>query len=224
MDIQRMLGWLVALEMNNTREFFHENKDWHREATATFELLVDALMAAVRTFDPAIGHVPASKLTFRLMRDTRFAADKSPYNPTFRAHIGREGKLPIPCDYYVSLAPGNRSFLGGGLFAPMFADATRRIRDAIAARGDDMSRVLADMQLSVQGEALKRVPKGYDPEHAHADLLRHKSFYVEMPVPDALLLTPDVFVQHAEAAFKRMKPFNDFLNEALEGFEMPARR
>lgn len=223
MDTTNMMAYLAALEANNNREWFHENKAWYQQAKTDFESLVTALMIGVQSFDSNIPLSPAKELTFKLMRDTRFSHDKRPYNAAFRAHIGRAGKLPIPCDYYVSLRPGDQSFLGGGLFAPMFPDATRMIRDAIAEDGEGFAQVVAAMGLPVQGEALKRVPKEYDAALPQAEFLKNKSWYVEYPVTDALVCQPEAFVGEAVAAFTRMQPFNAFLNRALAGFVMPAR-
>lgn len=64
--------------------------------------------AGIGSIMPFIGD-----LTFKLVRDTRFSRDKSPYNPAFRAHISSMGKLPIPVGYFIMIKPGNQSFLGG---------------------------------------------------------------------------------------------------------------
>jgi len=74
----------------------------------------------------------------------------------------------------------------------------------------------------VGGSALKNVPKGFDPAHPQAEYLKYKSWYIEDPVPDALLLEGD-FVPYAVERFLAMKPLNDFLNEALRDFQMPTR-
>lgn len=223
MDTRSMMGFLKALEENNERDWFHANKGWYQEASGTFESLVAMLMLAVQSFDANIPVLPAKELTFRLMRDTRFSHDKRPYNPSFRAHIGRAGKKPIPCDYYISLMPGDRSFLGGGLFASVFSDATRLIRDAIAADGEGFLAAVEASGLEVKGEALKRVPKEYDPSLPQAEYLKNKSWYLEAPAPDALLYDPDAFVEAAAQRYRRMMPLNAFLNRALEGFVLPQR-
>ncbi|HHV08977.1 MAG TPA: DUF2461 domain-containing protein [Clostridiales bacterium] len=98
----------------------------------------------------------------------------SNYNPAFRAHISSKGKLPIPVGYYIKIQPGNRSFLGGGLFADMFKDATDMIRDSIAMHGDEWSKIINEKSfsetfISVKGECLKNVPRGYDPLHPQAE-------------------------------------------------------
>jgi hypothetical protein len=70
---------------------------------------------------------------------------------------------------------------------------------------------------------LKNVPKGYDAAHPQAEYLKNKSWYLEYPVLDSLIENTDDFVEQATQVFLCMKPFNDYLNEALKGFQMPAR-
>ena len=50
-----------------------------------------------------------------------------------------------------------------------------------------------------------------------------KSWYLEYPLKDEELRDPEAFVQRAARIFQLMKPFNDYLNRALAGFEMPTR-
>ena len=131
MNTQMMMGYLTELSANNNREWYHAHKAGYQAANAQFEELVQALILQIGEFDSSIlGYAP-KELTFKLVRDTRFSHDKSPYNPAFRAHISSMGKLPIPVGYYLMLKPGGQSFLGGGLFADMFKDATRMVRDYI---------------------------------------------------------------------------------------------
>lgn len=225
--MEKALQFLSGLSQNNDRAWFHAHKAQYQEATAAFEALVGRLMDALRRVDGNIPQALPRELTFKLMRDTRFSHDKSPYHPAFRAHIGPSGKLPIPVGYYIMVSPGGRSFLGGGLFADMFKDATARIRDAIAAQGDAWARIVSDPAFqayftTVRGTALKNVPRGYDPAHPQAEYFKYKSFYVEYPLADAQVLD-DGFVASAVQVFQAMQPFHAFLNQALEGFEMPKR-
>ena len=75
----------------------------------------------------------------------------------------------------------------------------------------------------IRGSALKNIPKGYSQDSPAADFLRYKNWYIESRFPDDLLNDTDTFVQYAAEKFLLMKPFNDFLNRALEGFVMPSR-
>ena len=69
-------------------------------------------------------------------RAYRMENDRSPLNPSFRAHISSKGKQPVPVGYYLMIKSGGQSFLRGGLSTNMFKDATTMIRDYIAEHGD----------------------------------------------------------------------------------------
>ncbi len=226
MNLQIILDFLRELEENNQREWYHDNKAWYRDANREFEALIAELMEELRRKDPAIPVVKPNELTFKQNRDTRFSHDKSPYLPAFRAHIGPKGKLPIPVGYYLHIRPGDRSFLGGGLFADMFRDATTMVRDHIASHGDEWQALISDpgftTHFSVGGTALKNIPRGYAPEHPQGEYLKHKSWYLEVPLSDEQLLEKGFF-DKAVAIFEAMQPFNAFLNQALAEFEMPTR-
>ena len=91
-----MMDYLSALSMNNNREWYHANKDDYKKANGEFENLLQALILEIGKFDSSILQNNPKDLTFKLVRDTRFSHDKSPYNPAFRAHISSRGKLPVP--------------------------------------------------------------------------------------------------------------------------------
>ena len=227
MNTQMILDYLTQLSTNNNREWYHAHKAEYQAANAQFEELIQALMLRIGEFDSSIlGHAP-KELTFKLVRDTRFSHDKSPYNPAFRAHISSMGKLPIPVGYYLMIKPGGQSFLGGGLFADMFKDATRMVRDYISEHGGEWEEIITapsfQERFTVGGSALKNVPAGYEKEHPQAEYLKYKSWYLEYSVQDKNLTDGDLFLAKAADIFRLMKPFNDYLNNALTGFKMPTR-
>lgn len=140
MNTQLILNYLTRLSENNNREWYHAHKEEYKEANAEFEAFVQELVLQIGKFDNNILPREAKNLTFKLVRDTRFSHDKSPYNLAFRAHIGPGGKLPVPVGYYLMVKPGGKSFLGGGLFADMFKNATSMVRESIAANGGEWER------------------------------------------------------------------------------------
>lgn len=227
MNMSLIVNYLSELSMNNEREWYHAHKEDYKKANAEFEALLQALMLEIGNFDSSILNYAPKELTFKLVRDTRFSHDKSPYNPAFRAHISSKGKLPVPVGYYLMIKPGDQSFLGGGLFADMFKDATRMVRDYIAQNGEEWERVIHEPEFekhfTVRGSALKNVPSGYEKEHPQAEFLKFKSWYLEYPLKDEELGDADAFLAKAVECFQIMKPFNDYLNKALEGFQMPMR-
>lgn len=227
MDTKAILDYLSALGENNEREWYHAHKAEYKRANSAFEELLQRLIFEIGAFDGSILHNAPKDLCFKLVRDTRFSHDKSPYNPAFRAHIAAKGKLPVPVGYYIMIKPGDQSFLGGGLFADMFKDATAMVRDYIAGHPGQWNDVINARafrsRFTVQGTALKNVPAGYDKAHPQAAFLKHKSWYLEYPVSDGALMDTEAFIKEAVEVFRVMKPFNDYLNRALEKFEMPAR-
>lgn len=227
MDTKMILKYLTDLSEHNNREWYHAHKAENKEANTQFEELIQTLILRIGEFDSSILHNQPKELTFKLMRDTRFSHDKSPYNPSFRAHIASKGKLPVPVGYYLMIKPGGQSFLGGGLFADMFRNATEMIRDYITEHGEEFEEIIHAPEFqkyfSVQGTSLKNVPAGYDKEHPQAEYLKFKSWYLEYPVADEVIADAEQFVEEATKLFEIMKPFNDYLNKALEGFQMPTR-
>ncbi len=225
MNTQIIIEYLSELSANNNREWYHANKEDYKKANAEFEGLLQALIWEIGKFDSSILHNRPKDLTFKLVRDTRFSHDKSPYNAAFRAHISPEGKLPVPVGYYLMIKPGGQSFLGGGLFADMFKDATKRVRDYLAGNGEEWEKIIHapefEQYFTVQGTALKNVPAGYEKEHPQAQYLKYKSWYLEYPVKDEELGDGEAFLAKAAEIFRIMKPFNDYLNRALAGFQMP---
>lgn len=227
MNTQLIMDYLTALNRNNDREWYHAHKDDYKKANAAFEEFLQALMLEIGKFDSSILQNNPKDLTFKLVRDTRFSHDKSPYNPAFRAHISSKGKLPVPVGYYLMIKPENQSFLGGGLFADMFKDATAMIRDHISGNGEEWERIVHEpafeKYFTVKGTALKNVPAGYEKEHPQAEYLKYKRWYLEYPLKDTELSDAEAFFVKVAEIFQIMKPFNDYLNSALVGFQMPAR-
>ena len=208
MNTQMILDYLSSLSTNNNREWYHTHKAEYQAANAQFEELIQALMLRIGEFDSSI-------------------LDHAPYNPAFRAHISSMGKPPIPVGYYLMIKPGGQSFLGGGLFADMFKDATRMVRDYILEHGNEWEEIITapsfQEHFTVGGSALKNVPAGYEKEHPQAEYLKYKSWYLEYPIRDEELTDGDLFLAKAADIFRLMKPFNDYLNNALTGFKMPTR-
>ncbi len=227
MNTKAILKYLTELSENNNREWYHAHKSEYKEANSEFESLVQALILKIGEFDSSVINNIPKELTFKLNRDTRFSHDKSPYNPAFRAHISSMGKLPIPVGYYFMIKPNDQSFIGGGLFADMFKDATAMVREHISRNGDEWEKIINGLDFrknfKVQGASLKNVPSGYEKDHPQAEYLKFKSWYLEYPIKDSELDDAEVFLARATELFRIMKPFNDYLNGALAKFKMPTR-
>ena len=210
--------FLQDLRKNNDREWFNANKPRYEAARAEFEKFVGELILHIARFDPAIGALNPKRSIFRIYRDTRFAKDKSPYKTNMGAHLVAFGeKVHDRAGYYIHLEPGN-TFLAGGAYLPP-SPWLKAIREAIDEDGDAFQKLLNSAGFKkyfggLEGETLKTRPKDYPEDHPHIELLKHKSFLAVHQVKDSDAMSPD-FLTHAAAVFKALKPFDDFLNNAL---------
>lgn len=154
------------LEDQNTREFWLAHKDvFDREIRDPMAALLDSLPEEYQPFK-----------VFRMNRDVRFSADKSPYKIMHGAAHGAPGGV-----YYLHLDASGFMVACGNYM--MQSDELERYRQAVAddASGEELSEILAGLrrrrsiQLGPGGlEPLKTVPRGYPRDHARADLLRQK--------------------------------------------------
>jgi uncharacterized protein (TIGR02453 family) len=227
MDTKLILTFLSKLNKNNSLEWMKNNKQKYEQAKHEFENILFEFINQINIFDNSIKKTDPKDLLFRLNRDTRFSNDKSPYNPSFRAHISKNGKLPVPVGYYISIKPGN-IFLGGGLFTSMFADATKSMREYIIKNGKQFENIIEKEYFKnnfiIEGEKLKNVPKEYDKDYKFSEYLKNKSWYIEYHIDDSLFLKPETFISKSVEIFKNIKPFNDYINKALKYFKMPERK
>ena len=221
-----MLDHLAQLEWNNNREWFRAHSRERKAAREDFEGLVFGLMMGLAQEQPGILDYRPANLTYSLVRDPRRPHEEGPYHTAFRAVVGPWGRTPIPVSSFLYVQPGDRSFLGGGLFARCFREATTMVRDQIAAQGERWSGIVEDAEFRrffgrVQGEQLKKVPAGYDPLDPNGAYLRHKNWFVTCPLPDTLFTNSDALLERCLEICAAMTHLNCFLNEAMEGFRMP---
>jgi uncharacterized protein (DUF2461 family) len=117
--------------------------------------------------------------------------------------------------FYLHLEPGE-VFMGAGMWRPD-GPVLKAVRDRIAARPDDWRRVrratLGRRGLYLDGDALKRPPRGYDPEHPCIEDLKRKDFIVVADLSEEAALAPD-FLDTFTACCKAAAPLMRFLTEA----------
>jgi uncharacterized protein (TIGR02453 family) len=220
-----VLTFLQDLEENNSLEWMKCHKEQYLEAKNEFIKFIQDLMCSISVFDSSVADLRAEDLIFRLNKDTRFSKDKTPYNASFRAHISTAGRTPIPAGYYISIKLSS-SFLGGGLFATQFPQATTMVRDYIIKHPKEFQSIISSKDFTanftLEGDKLKNIPRGYDKEHPLREYLKHKSWDIEYCITDQKLIENDItFITQK---FQLMKPLNDYLNKALHGFSMPERK
>jgi uncharacterized protein (TIGR02453 family) len=218
---QSTLNFLSELKDNNHKEWFTTNKPRFETAKKEFEEFVGALIAKIAQFDPAVGHFTAKECVFRIYRDVRFSADKSPYKTHFGAHItgaAKKSDIHTRAGYYLHLEPG-ATMLAGGAYLPE-SKWLKAIRQEIAYNTDTFKAILEHQDFKryfgeMEGEKLKKAPADYPADHPCIEWLKHKSFLASHYPKDEQVLS-DAFLDHCAQAFKALAPFDDFLNRSMD--------
>ena len=213
------LTFLKKLKKNNNTVWMHAHKDEYLAAKKEFEFLVQEIIARISSWDSKLPFLEPKQCIFRLNRDIRFSDNKDPYKGNFGAYFGYGGKKGGLPGYYFHLSP-KEIFVAGGMWMPE-PDQLLKIRRFISENGDDLQAILKNKNfkntfgaLSTES-ALKRPPKGFDPENPHIEILKLKNFIVSKNLTAEEALKPG-FGKVIEKNFKLMKPLNDFLMEALK--------
>ena len=80
------------LASNNSKAWFDENRSrYERDVKRPFYAMITAWIEAVQPFDPEL-QASASDVIYRINRDIRFSADKTPYKVQMGAHLNLRGK------------------------------------------------------------------------------------------------------------------------------------
>lgn len=216
-----LFGFLQDLSRNNNREWFTANKD--RYLGSVVSPVCDFILAMGQRLhtisdsfvaDPR----PNGGSMFRIYRDTRFSRDKRPYKENvgcqFRHVAGKTAHAP---GFYVHLQPGE-VFVGGGIWMPP-SPVLEKIRETIVGRPAEWKKVLGSVQdregiYSMEGEQLKRPPRGYDADHRFIEDIKRKSFFVMRDVNPSLVITPE-FIDVTEEAFIRAASLVKFITRSL---------
>lgn len=206
-----LLNFLNELAKNNDREWFASHKDEFRDQEKKAKLFFKKIQDELSKNDEIEGHH-----LMRIYRDIRFSKDKTPYKARFAGSVSRASALRRG-SYYLNIEPGN-SFVGGGFYGPN-SDDLKRIRQEFEMDDSEIRAILAHPALkkvygTIQGEALKSAPRGFDPSHKSIDLIRMKQFYFVHHFSDEEVVSPD-FVEKACKALWLLIPFFDFMSAVL---------
>ena len=215
-----LFAFFRELRDNNNREWFQSNKNRY-EAYVREPLLQFIADFGLRLAEISLHYVADTRRSggslFRINRDIRFAKDKTPYKTAagiqFRHESGKDVHAP---GFYLHLEPDN-VFAGAGIWHPDTRTLTQ-IRDAIVAEPSAWQRVMADgvfqSTLKLEGDSLKRPPKGYDPQPPLIEDLKRKDFVVGKPFSETEACTPDFIDRFAEVC-RIAAPFTQFLTKAV---------
>lgn len=202
----------------------NQNRDWFLEHKAEFDegwnkpmehLLTDVFALVDDAFPFCDLEAPK---VFRIHRDVRFAKDKTPYKTHVagRISIARRGpttEVPIALYFHV----GDRECFAGSGHYMMDGPALAKFRAAVVdeKKGkelDAITKTLTKKGFTIEShDLLKRVPKGFDPEHPRAEHLKRKGLITRFPAVPLELLTSPKLVKHLATHLKTAAPLVEWL-------------
>lgn len=196
------LTFYVGLEADNSKSYWQAHK----------QVYDDAVKAPFAELSPLVEKEFGPLHLFRPNRDTRFSKDKSPYKTAAAAVTESEGGAA----YYVQISALGL-YVGSGYYM-LAPDQLERYRAAVAdgKSGPKLATAVAAVRkqrYSVDArESLKRVPRGFEPDHPRADLLRLKGMHVGREFGAPKWLHTAAALDKIVTAWRDAKPVNRWLD------------
>lgn len=216
---KELFSFFRELAKNNDREWFLRNKPrYERDVKEPLLQFISDLGPHLRRINPHLiaDPRPVGGSLFRIYRDVRFSRDKSPY----KTHAGvrfphEETKNVHAPGYYLHLEPGS-VFAASGIWHPDPV-TLKKVRDAIVADTPGWKRAVSLTvrgKCTLGGDSLRKMPRGYDPDHPFASDLKRSDFITYVPFTETEACSRD-FMKRFGRACAGMTPLLGFLSRAV---------
>ncbi|MBR4440568.1 MAG: DUF2461 domain-containing protein [Bacteroidales bacterium] len=216
MDVSRALDFLSQLGGNNNREWFAAHKDTYLQINKEVNDFADRMILNVSQFDN-LGNITAKDCTYRIYRDIRFSADKSPFKTHIGVYLCRGGKNSELAGYYIHFEPGH-CMVACGVWCPS-KDNLEYIRRFIFNDPESYLKIINHKDFKgnfiMMDDKLKTAPKGYPKDFEHIDLIRYKSFSPYRNFSDAEFCA-DGFEDMVTRYLSYLKPYVQYINNIIE--------
>ncbi len=214
---RKTVAFLRALKRNNDREWFKARKtDYETHVRGPMIALLARLADDFRSFAPELVADPKVSL-FRIYRDTRFSADKTPLKTNAAAHFPHRRLRKAGAGLYLEVAP-KWVWIGGGIYMPETHELVA-IRSHVGAHHSRLRKIVEARSFvaaagNLHGEQLTRVPRGYASDHPAGHYLRFRQFLAGREYP-ADFACEARFYPEVLKIFRQVAPLVRFLNAPL---------
>jgi len=211
------LKFLRALKRNNRREWFNAHRDdYEAHLRAPMTAIVERLATDFRSFAPELVASPKVSI-YRIYRDTRFSENKAPYKTHAAAVFPTRGLAKHEgAGLYFHVSPED-VWIGGGMYAPQPPQLIA-VREHIAANVRQLRAIVESpafrRRVTLEGEKLTRVPRGFPKDHEAAEYLKFRHFIAGAGFPAEFAASPK-FYRTVLAVFREVLPLSRFLNQPL---------
>jgi uncharacterized protein (TIGR02453 family) len=216
---ETFIKFFKGLAKNNSKEWFDKNKPTYEAAVKKpFEKLVEDIILEMQKLHAGFQCSPKEAI-FRINRDIRFSADKTPYKTSVSAAIVHGGRKNMhDPGLYIELGAGNLGIFGG-VYMPE-KEQLSAIRTAINLHPDEVKKLKADKRFkslfgTIQGEVNKVLPSEFKEAALREPLIAHKQFYFTAKYTDDKMLLSNQLIPFIMKHYTAGLPWSRFLADAL---------
>lgn len=211
-------AFFLKLAKNQKKEWFAAHKE---EYEVGWQAPMKSLLFEVRSrLDKALSTLELGEPhVMRIYRDVRFSKDKSPYKTWIGGGvplaIGKSKMPEQPSVLYFHISP-KECFGGSGLYM-MDPPRLERFRKAILdeKKGKELDALTKKLVKKgyrlASAETLVKPPKGVDPSHPRAELLKRKGLVVMFPDIPRAELTKRVLLDRLVKGSKECAPVVEWI-------------
>ena len=212
------IEFFKELSANNHRDWFQANKKrYENSVKKPFNAFVQVMIDRMQADDHRVVITPRDAI-FRINRDIRFSADKTPYKTHMSAVISAGGKKSkSKPGVYVQFGAEDARIYSGAY--ELDKHQLYAVREKIAANPDSFAQLLADKAFAekfgaIHGDEHKRLPKEFQEAAKQQPLIYKKSFYYFAALPPEFILEenlPELVMEYYFAG----KPLGAFFADAM---------
>jgi uncharacterized protein (TIGR02453 family) len=214
---KEFISFFKELEKNNSTAWFNENKKQYEAfVKLPFIAFVEEVIKAIQAKEPAI-KMTGKEALFRINRDTRFGADKSPYKTNMSAAVSVGGKNPGYPGIYFEMSHKGINIICGAYMVEK--DNLLSLRKKIAADIKGFQKIVTAKKFketfgTILGEKSKLLPEELKKPALVEPLILNKQFYYAANLP-VKSITEDGLVKTIASYYEAAKEMNQFLIKGL---------
>lgn len=209
-----LFTFLRQLKRHNDRVWFARHKPHYEQFGIAAALnFIHAFATPLERLSPhfVADDRPTRGSLFRIYRDTRFSPDKTPYKTHLGIRFAHEAATNIHAPiFYLHLEP-SASLVAAGVWHPDPRSLTR-LRSAIVAEPERWQKSIRG--LTLDGESLRRPPRGFPTDHPLIEDLKRKDFTAIVELSDEAVCAPTFFADFTRIC-QTLSPLVSFTSHAL---------
>jgi uncharacterized protein (TIGR02453 family) len=213
------VDFFIELAANNHKEWFDVNrKRYELSVKKPFANFTQALIDRIAVNNPTFQGLQAKYCIFRINRDIRFSADKTPYKLMCSAVVSPEGKKSTAINgIYFEVTPEHVRVYGG--IYEIDKENLQELREGIASNLTQFHTLVNDPSFTsffgaIHGDKNKVLPASLKSAAISQPLIFNKQFYFYATFPVALLFSNELMDTLIQA-YEIGKPLESFFNQFI---------